>query len=324
MARTGSSNRHDDKSKASGSAFKRFRPVGVGHAIAHHGELLQGVFEGQDGRLHRGLLTLPLPSQRSHATIWPCREAGIRTRPANRTKAARAVAFTLEHLGIADGGGDLTLESTIAIGHGYGSSTADVVAAIRATACASGVGLRRSTTCTLAVAAEGATDAIVYGDQAVLFAQREGFIIEHFGDEFPPLLIVGFKDPDANPIDTLSLQRARYDAEEIELFRVLRALACRSIRQQDPRLLGRVATLSSRISQRHLPKPRWQAALELAQDSHSCGIQVAHSGTLLGILLDAAAPGASTHAANLVGLVRQAGFEDVQSFALNAEGMMVE
>lgn len=43
--------------------------IGVGHAIAHHGELLQGVFEGHDGRLHRGLLTLPYPLRTATATF---------------------------------------------------------------------------------------------------------------------------------------------------------------------------------------------------------------------------------------------------------------
>jgi len=208
--------------------------VGVGRSTAHHGELLQGVFEGHDGRLHRALITLPLAGQQSTVTFWPGEEGGIRSRPANRRKAARAVVLTLEYLGFPEAGGDLTIESDIPIGHGYGSSTADVIAAIRATAAAAGVTLRRSTVCRLAAAAEGASDAIAYGDQAVLFAHREGRLLEHFGGEIPPLLVVGFRTGGARPIDTLSLPRARYDGQEIEQFRVLRGLASRAVRQQDP------------------------------------------------------------------------------------------
>src|SRR3546814_10991721 len=51
--------------------------VGVGRAMAHHGELLQGVFEGDDGRLHRGLITLSLAAQQSTVTFWPGEEGGI-------------------------------------------------------------------------------------------------------------------------------------------------------------------------------------------------------------------------------------------------------
>ena len=44
-----------------GNGPKHALQVATAEAIAHHGELLQGVFEGSDGRLHRGLLTLPFP-----------------------------------------------------------------------------------------------------------------------------------------------------------------------------------------------------------------------------------------------------------------------
>src|SRR3546814_2591684 len=73
--------------------------IGVGRSMAHHGELLQGVFESHDGSLHRGLITLPLAAQQSTVTFWPREESGIRTRPANRRKAARAAVLTLEYLG---------------------------------------------------------------------------------------------------------------------------------------------------------------------------------------------------------------------------------
>ncbi|WP_442869684.1 GHMP family kinase ATP-binding protein, partial [Bradyrhizobium sp. CCBAU 65884] len=44
-----------------------------------------------------------------------------------------------EHLGFVQYGGDLTNESNIPASHGYGSSTADVVAAIRAWRSAGGI-----------------------------------------------------------------------------------------------------------------------------------------------------------------------------------------
>ncbi|RWE76169.1 MAG: kinase, partial [Mesorhizobium sp.] len=43
--------------------------VGTGTAIAHHGELIQGVFKDDGGRLHRGLVTLPIAGLRSEATF---------------------------------------------------------------------------------------------------------------------------------------------------------------------------------------------------------------------------------------------------------------
>jgi uncharacterized protein involved in propanediol utilization len=304
----------------SGARTEHRLQVGVGRAMAHHGELLQGVFEGEDGRLHRALITLPLAAKQSMVTFWPSTQGGIRTRPEHRRKSARAAALTLEHLGIPSAGGDLTIESDIPVGHGFGSSTADVIAAIRATAAATGVTLRRSTVCRLAVEAEGASDAIAYGDQVVLFAHREGRIMEHLGGEYPPLLVVGFRSARARPIDTLSLPRARYDQEEIEQFRTLRGLAWRAVRQQDPRLIGRVATASARISQRRLANPRLEAVLDLAAAHGACGVQVAHSGTLMGVLFDADENGVATRTTALAGSLRRAGFRGIVRFAVNADG----
>jgi uncharacterized protein involved in propanediol utilization len=298
--------------------------VGTARACAHHGELLQGVFEDDDGRLHRGLVTLPLTSHESTVTFWPRQDGGIRTRPGNRTKAARAAELTLRHLGLDHRGGDLTIESAILIGHGFGSSTADVTATIRAVAASAGTTLRQSTVARLAVEAEGASDAIAYQDQAILFAHREGRPIEHFGGEFPPLIVVGFRGADQQPVDTLGMQRARYGGEEIEMFRALRGLACRSVRLQDPMLLGRVATVSARISQRHLPKPGFDTVLALSQWFGACGVQVAHSGTLIGILLDANARNVHLRARELARAATDGGFVDVQVFSLNAEGALLQ
>ena len=298
--------------------------VATARASAHHGELLQGVFDDGEGRLHRGLVTLPLPSQESTVTFWPREGSGIRTRPESRTKAARAAELTLGHLGLGGQGGDLTIESAILIGHGYGSSTADVTATIRAVAASAGTTLLQSTVARLAVAAEGASDAIAYQDQAILFAHREGRPIEHFGGEFPSLFVVGFRGADDQPVDTLGMRRARYDSEEIETFRTLRGLACRSVRLQDPMLLGRVATLSACISQRHLPKAHFETVLALSQWFGACGVQVAHSGTLIGILLDANAPRATSRAGEIAKTAIDAGFADVQMFSLNAEGALLQ
>jgi uncharacterized protein involved in propanediol utilization len=316
--------------KASGSspqsgARSPARPleVGYGTAIAHHGEFLQGVFEGADERLHRGLITVPLPSRQAVATFWPRPGPGIRTRPAGRSKAKRAARLALAHLGHPHAGGDLTIESAIPIGHGYGSSTADVIASIRAVAAAAGATLRRSTICKLAVAAEGASDAIAYEDQAVLFAHREGRIIEHMSAEYPPLIIVGFRCASDQPVNTTAMPGARYDRSEVEQFRVLRGLAQHALFNQDPCLLGRVATSSARINQRHLPKSRFETVLRLADTHHACGVQVAHSGSLMGILVDARRPGAAAAANAVATAVRQEGFADLLAFGLGADGASV-
>ncbi|WP_018431283.1 hypothetical protein [Hoeflea sp. 108] len=284
---------------------------GKGRACAHHGELIQGVFQDETGRLHRGLVTLPLRNMGSHAIFQRADRQGVSVVPPEKTKAAKAALLTLRHLDRQNQGGLLTVEGTIPVGHGYGSSTADVVASIRAVADAFTTMLRPSVVSRLAVEAEIASDAIAYEDQAVLFAQREGTVIEHFGDALPPLWVIGFKANGGQPVDTLVLPPARYSGEEIQTFAMLRGLAARAIRHQDPYLLGQAASLSAKISQRHLAKDQFETAIGIANAYRACGVQVAHSGSLIGILLDATAYGLADASRNIAEAAVAVGFRDV-------------
>jgi uncharacterized protein involved in propanediol utilization len=290
------------------------------HAIAHHGELLQGVFEDDHGRLHRGLVTLPLDGLQSTAQLTLAEAGPLRVQPRDRVKALRAAQLALEHLGYPGLGGLLSIRSDIPIGHGYGSSTADVVSSIRAVGAALGMKLLPSTTGCLAVAAETAADAIAFETEAVLFAQREGLVLEHFGGSLPPFVLIGFKANAAAAVNTVELQPARYNAEEIQLFRVLRGMVARAVRYQDPRLLGRAATLSAQISQRHLPKPCFDLVRALASRHRACGIQVAHSGSLLGLLMDPQSLGLKTDIHAIATALKNAGFQDIGVFPVNAAG----
>lgn len=168
------------------------------------------------------------------------------------------------------------------------------------------------------MAAEGASDAIAYGEWALLFAHCEGVVLEHFGKEFPPLAIIGFRGARDRPVETLSFPRARYDADEIEAFRVMRGLACRAVRQQDPRLLGRVATLSACINQRRLCKPEFETVLSISREQGAFGIQVAHSGTLIGLMLDAEVATNADRVAAIGRSLARAGFGDIASFTLGS------
>lgn len=293
--------------------------VGTGRAMAHHGEILQGVFCDKGERLHRGLITLPCPAFESVVTFWPDEKNDIRTRPVGMLKAARAARLTLEMLGQPSAGGCLTIESNIPMSLGYGSSTADVVAAIRAISAAMRVELSRAIICRLAVAAETASDSIVFGPQAVLFAQREGLVIEYLPGEYPPLLIVGFVSTNDASVDTLTFTPARYDRSEIESFRVLRNLARKAILEQDVGLLAHVATASARINQRYLPKENLAELLALADDCGALGVQIAHSGNRMGLLFDARHPDALNQAEAAAKAAAKQGFINIHKFAVNVD-----
>jgi uncharacterized protein involved in propanediol utilization len=268
--------------------------IGVGHSAGHHGELFQGMYVGRHAAT-RALVTLPCARLWSHARFAPARAVPVAVTPAWKAKAATAARLTLDHLGFTGWGGQLDLESNIEVGWGLGSSTSDVVAAIRAVAAATGTTLRSAAIAQLAVAAEVASDSIMFEDRAVIFAHRAGDVLEDLGGDIPPLLVVGFNSC-ANGVDTLAMPPADYSWSEVEAFRPLTGLLRRAVRRQDPQLLGLVATASARINERFLPKPGFESLVELVTAHGAVGVQVAHSGTVVGVLFDGASRAAEAQA----------------------------
>lgn len=56
--------------------------------------------------------------------------------------------------------------------------------------------------------------------------------------------------------------------------------------QNNPALMGEGATLSAMASQNILPKPEFNALLGLVETCDLYGINVAHSGSVVGLMLD--------------------------------------
>jgi uncharacterized protein involved in propanediol utilization len=258
-----------------------------GNANFHHGEILQGVYVDENGRIHRGLISLICDVMGSQATFQPSLDNTLQVNPVWKVRAKRAAELTLAHLNIQHRGGLLMVKSQIPLGWGLGSSTSDVTATIRAVANAFGRRLHGNCIAELAVRAETASDPLMFGDRVILFAHREGHIIEDLGDCLPPLEIVGFNtDPHGNGIDTLAYKPARYNWWDIEAFRAMIGLMRRAVQAQAGHLVGRVASASARINQRHLPKPYFDKLERLADDMGAVGLQVAHSGTVAGFLFN--------------------------------------
>jgi len=139
------------------------------------------------------------------------------------------------------------------------------------------------------VAAEISSDSSMFGNRAVLFAQREGFVLEYFSGQYPHLCIVGFNtDPNGSGVDTLALPPATYTVKEIKSFQMLRALMRRAIKDGSPALVGRVASSSARINNHHLEKKHFNKLERLVEVVGAVGIQVAHSGTIAGMIFDPA------------------------------------
>ena len=268
-----------------GIAFR----TGRGSAIAHHGEIWQGLFVESNGRFRRALVTLPCPLWTSSATFVPRADGRVVVTPAWKTKAQRAGELALARAGHRRLGGRLTIHSRTPPRWGLGSSTSDVLAAIRAVLAATGAPLPEAVIAEIAVQAETASDPIMFGRRAVLFAHQEGTVLEDFGGPLPELEVLGLNtDPTGAGVDTLTLIPPRYTGSELATLQSLVKFLRQAVHTRNLGLVGQVASASARINQRYLPKLHFDRMEHLVACVAGLGLAVAHSGTVVGLLFDPA------------------------------------
>ena len=261
-------------------------PMGTGRSIAHHGEYLQGVFHDQGGQIVQGLISLPLFGRGCVARFTPQPGQTIVTIPDGKTKAMRAARLMLDTVGLRDWGGQLHIDSDIPEGFGLGSSTADILAVLRAVAVALRQPLSRRALSLLCVETEQASDPLAYDMQPVLFAQRRGCVLDYLPGEYPPMYVLSCRSPDDPPVNTLDLDPARYTLADMNRFQALRALSHFAFSTANAEALGHLATQSALINQRFRPKAQLNDCLAIAMETGACGIQVAHSGNVIGVLFE--------------------------------------
>jgi uncharacterized protein involved in propanediol utilization len=252
---------------------------GRARAIGHAGELLQGVLE-QDGVQHPFLVTLPAPCLTSEACVAPADAWSVE--PAWKVKALAAARLATAGLNLHRLF-RLTLNSSVPIGRGLGSSTADCVAAIRAVAYFAGVELPRECIANLAQRAEVACDSTMFDSEVVVFLPRQGALVESFGQRWPALW-VEVVDLGGAPVDTVTAAIPQYSREELRQFARLRDDLRIAFAQQDPAAIARVATASGEIHQRYRPAAEWPTLVRESLSRGAYGVARAHSGTAAAIL----------------------------------------
>ena len=178
----------------------------------------------------------------------------------------------------------IRIDSSIPVAKGIASSTADLAATAVATARHLGHALDEAELARLCVSLEP-TDSTLFR-QLTLFDHR-GAATRIACPAPPPLDLLVLESPlTLRTSDYHRLPRReqlRRDAPVLDLAWQKVQEACQ---RGDPRRLGEAATLSAIASQKLLPKPQFAALLTLVEEYDLYGLNVAHSGSVVGLMLD--------------------------------------
>ncbi|NQW24279.1 MAG: GHMP kinase [SAR202 cluster bacterium] len=243
------------------------------------GELAQGVVEG----IHF-LVTCPIDFYARVKVDIYSDGPGVEA-PEDCGKSVAAVRRTLAQLKRAKVRAKLTINNPIPRGKGMGSSSADLAAAIAATGLALGEELSPYQIAQIALSIEP-TDGVMMPGIA-LFDHRAGVIRESLGPP-PPMEIVALDL--GGTVDTVQFNMVdrfgRWQSVGEQTTEALRLLR-KGIADQDPALVGQGASISAEASKIVLAKPRLAEVQEFAKSVGAVGVNVGHSGTIMGVLLDA-------------------------------------
>ena len=252
--------------------------VGQARAPGTCGELVQGQFaDGTDF-----LITLPVDMwSLVRVAITP--EPPVRVCPATRAKTRQAVRLALDVLGHPDAGASVSVESDLPVGKGMASSTADIVAACRATAAALDRSLSPETISRIAGQIEP-SDGVMYPG-VVCYDHRRCRLIARLG-ALPSLEILVVDV--GGEVDTLAFNTLskNYTADELVAIQHAYDLTVNGLGTGDVASIGWAATISARVNQRLLAKPHLETLIQIADAHGAYGVNAAHSGTVAGLLFE--------------------------------------
>nr|WP_308407724.1 kinase [Streptomyces somaliensis] len=288
--------------------------TGVGTAFGTFGELLQGVLPEEDGDF---LVTLPVARWTRAAFRLDPDLDDVVVRPVWKRKARRLARMIVEEGAPRPVGGELTVHSLIPEGKGLASSSADLVATARAVGQALGLAMPAPRIERFLARIEP-TDGVLYPG-IVAFHHRSVRLRAVLGS-LPAMAVVGIDEGGA--VDTVDFNRVPKPftaADRHEYARLLDRLTG-AVHSRDLAEVGRVATRSALMNQSLRHKWSLEHMCEICRDVGGLGVAVGHSGTALGVLLDAADPAyphrataaarACTHLAGGVAVYRALSFPD--------------
>lgn len=249
--------------------------TGWGFAPGTFGELVQGDLDGTPF-----LITIPI-RWGTRATFAAQPGAPLVVVPSYRKKALRAVELLLERQGTS--GGTLALTTILPVGKGMASSSADIVASLRAVARAYNLSVSPRDMAAIASAIEP-SDGIMYPG-VVAFHPRQGILLERLGS-VPRALIVGMVGRGRVNTEQHHRQREPYTTAQQDQLREALKWARSGFEHGKVEAIGRAGYLSAEVQAERVPEDLVLRKVLRLADEEGFGVVVAHSGTVRGFIFD--------------------------------------
>jgi L-threonine kinase len=257
------------------------------------GEFAQGILPG-DVNFH---VTSPISKSATvRVRLRPARETRIEGLTDTQDKIGVSLRRALETLDaepleiVVDHWTDLD------VGKGMGSSTADVIAAASALAAALGRTLSPEELAAIATSIES-SDGTMYPGLAVV-NHKTGDALRRYEwwPEFVLVMIV--------PAAVFNTESARFDGKESLAAEYADMLSQfdKAIETRDPLLFARQSTRSAELNQRYVPNPYWIQLAGQIDHYGAIGANVAHTGTVCGLIFENTSPGMQAAAAASIDL----------------------
>lgn len=274
--------------------------IGIAKAPGSCGELVQGTLNGESFHIScpvdlysqvnvtlnsKGKIVGPpdkwhvKPRYNIGATCLPRGPKGF-----TGWKTKEAIKRTLKFFGREGLGANFEIDSKIPLGKGMASSTADIGAASLAVACALGEEMSSQEITKIALSIEP-TDGTLF-DGIVIFDHRNGALFKILG-KAPDMEILVIDL--GGKVDTLEFNKkdlTRINQEREEEVKEALKLVEKGIREKNPKLIAQGATMSAFSNQKILYKPALDRIEKISQEAGALGINIAHSGTVVGILTE--------------------------------------
>ena len=242
------------------------------------GELVQGNIDS-----HNFLITCPI---NLFSQIKVCISKGndsIKCQPSTKWKSKRAIRKMLEMFNEKDLRISLKIKSEIPLSKGMASSTADIVGSCIGIAKLLSRKISEYEIAQIALSIEP-SDGIMFNG-IVMFDYLEGKIIKYLGSA-PDMKILAVDT--GGTINTLEFNKKDHRkirlSQEKEIKRAIK-LVEEGIKKKNCFLIGEGTTISAILNQQILFKSELDDIIKISKQQGAFGVCVAHSGTVIGILL---------------------------------------